>query len=30
MDKSHFATSSVDYLGYIISREGIKPQPNKE
>ena len=29
IDKSHFATVVVDYLGYIISREGVKPQPNK-
>ena len=27
VDKSHFAMQKVDYLGYIISREGIKPQP---
>ena len=29
IEKSHFATVAVDYLGYIISREGIKPQPSK-
>ena len=29
IDKSYFAKSSVDYLGYIISRESIKPQPSK-
>ena len=29
IDKSHFATVAMDYLGYAISREGIKPQPNK-
>ena len=29
IDKSYFAKSEVDYLGYIINREGIKPQPSK-
>ena len=29
INKSYFATSSVDYLGYIISCEGIKPQASK-
>ena len=29
IDKSYFAKSSVDYLGYIINREGIKPQTSK-
>ena len=27
--KSYWAQSEVDYLGYIISRKGIKPQPKK-
>ena len=27
--KSFWAQSEVDYLGYIISRKGIKPQPKK-
>lgn len=29
IDKSYFETSSVYHFGYIISREGIKPQSNK-
>ena len=29
VDKSHFATIEVDYLGYIINRKGITPQPSK-
>ena len=29
IDKSHVATVAVEYLDYIISREGIKPQPTK-
>ena len=29
VDKSHFATTEVDYLGYIINRRGINPQPSK-
>ena len=29
VDKSFFATHEVDYLGYIISRKGIKTQPKK-
>ena len=27
--KSFFGINEIDYLGYIISREGIKPQPKK-
>jgi len=27
--KSFFATQEVEYLGYIINRNGIKPQPKK-
>lgn len=27
--KSTFAQSEVEYLGYILSRDGIKPQPDK-
>ncbi len=27
--KSHFCTQEVEYLGYILTREGIKPQPKK-
>ena len=29
IDKSHFAVQEVEYLGYILSREGIRPQPKK-
>ena len=29
VDKSHFATTEVDHLGYIINRTGIIPQPTK-
>ena len=29
VDKSFFATTEVDYLGYIINRKGITPQPSK-
>ena len=29
IDKSHFATIEVSYLGYIINRTGITPQPSK-
>ena len=29
IEKSYFATVAMDYLGYVISCEGIKPQPNK-
>ena len=29
VDKSHFAKQSVEYLGYIVSRDGIRPQPSK-
>jgi hypothetical protein len=27
--KSHFAEAEIEYLGYILTREGIKPQPEK-
>ena len=27
--KSSFAKDKVEYLGYILTREGIKPQPGK-
>ncbi len=27
--KSHFCTHNIEYLGYILTREGIKPQPKK-
>ena len=27
--KSHFSTHKIEYLGYILTREGIKPQPKK-
>ena len=27
--KSYFAAHQVEYLGYIITREGLKPQPAK-
>ncbi len=27
--KSFFCTHEIEYLGYIITREGIKPQPKK-
>jgi transposase InsO family protein len=27
--KCHFAQDSVEYLGHILSKEGIKPNPNK-
>ena len=29
MRKSNFAKDKVNYLGYILSHEGIKPQPKK-
>ena len=29
IDKSHFAVKEVEYLGYILTTEGIKPQPQK-
>ena len=29
IDKSYFATIEVDYLGYIINRTGMTPQPSK-
>ncbi len=28
-NKSIFCTLEIEYLGYIITRDGIKPQPNK-
>ena len=28
-DKSNFCTLETDFLGYILTRDGIKPQPNK-
>ena len=28
-DKSNFCTLETEYLGYILTRDGIKPQPNK-
>ena len=27
--KSHFCTSELEYLGYIINRQGIKPNTKK-
>jgi hypothetical protein len=27
--KSHLCTHEIEYLGYILTREGIKPQPKK-
>ena len=27
--KSTFATNEIEYLGYILTRDGIKPQPEK-
>jgi hypothetical protein len=27
--KSSFALHEIEYLGYILTREGIKPQPEK-
>ncbi len=27
--KSSFCTHKIEYLGYILTREGIKPQPKK-
>ena len=29
MTKSNFALHEIEYLGYILTREGIKPQPEK-
>lgn len=29
IDTSYFAKSSIDYLGYVISREGMNIQPSK-
>ncbi len=28
--KSSICTHKIEYLGYILTREGIKPQPKKE
>ncbi len=28
-DKSKFCALETEYLGYILTRDGIKPQPNK-
>ncbi len=28
-DKPNFCTLEMEYLGYILARDGIKPQPNK-
>ncbi len=28
-DKLNFCTLEMEYLGYILTRDGIKPQPNK-
>ncbi len=28
-NKSNFCTLEMEYLGYILPRDGIKPQPNK-
>jgi hypothetical protein len=28
-DKSKFCTHETEYLGYILTRDGIKPQSNK-
>ena len=28
-NKSNFCTLEMEYLGYILTRDGIKPQPNK-
>jgi hypothetical protein len=27
--KSYFCAHEIEYLGYILTREGIKPQPKK-
>lgn len=29
LDKCHFLESSIEYLGYQISKDGIKPSENK-
>ena len=29
IDKSRFGISEVEYLGYLITEEGIKPDPKK-
>ena len=28
-DKSTFCTLEIEYLGYVLSKDGIKPQSNK-
>ena len=28
-EKSHFGVNAIDYLGYIVTPEGIKPNPKK-
>ncbi len=28
-NKSNFCTLETEYLGYILTRDGIRPQPNK-
>jgi hypothetical protein len=28
-DKSNFCTLEMEYLGYILTRDGIKPQPKE-
>jgi hypothetical protein len=27
--KSHWVTEEVEYLGFILTKQGIKPQPKK-
>ena len=29
LPKCHFNTTSVEYLGHIVSKDGIKPDPKK-
>ena len=29
VSKSHFCTSELEYLGYVLTRDGIKPQNEK-
>jgi len=28
-EKSHFGINEVEYLGYVVTREGVKPNPKK-
>ena len=28
-EKTHFGFSDIDYLGYIVTPEGVKPDPKK-